>query len=164
MSTHYLLYDDKCPMCTFQMRTLTWLDWFNRLTMVPISHERAEELAPKIGRADLLEAIHCVSEEGRIYRGARALRFVGMRMVPGIPMALVLYIPGVIQLAELIYRWVSRNRHLLSRFFGCKEACAIMPAKERAQEQNLGPESQKTRPTGEPLVLGSTGPQQWDDQ
>ncbi len=27
--------------------------------------------------------------------------------------------------------WISRNRHLLSRFFGCKEACSILPARER---------------------------------
>ncbi|MDJ0836318.1 MAG: DUF393 domain-containing protein [Acidobacteriota bacterium] len=137
MSTHYLLYDDKCPMCTFQMRTLIWLDWFDILTMVPISHEKAAQLAPGIGREDLLEAIHCVSNRGKIHRGARALRFVCMRLVLGIPMALVLWIPGVIQIAELIYRWISKNRHLLSRFFGCKEACTIMPVRERKNESVL---------------------------
>jgi predicted DCC family thiol-disulfide oxidoreductase YuxK len=50
-------------------------------------------------------------------------------------MALVLWIPGVIQIAELAYRWVSKNRHLLSRFFGCGEACAILPARERENER-----------------------------
>lgn len=133
--THYLLFDDKCPMCTFQMRTLTWLDWFNALTMVPISHEKASQLAPNISREDLLEAIHCVSKNGRIYRGARALRFIGMRLVLAIPMALFLWIPGVIWVAEKVYAWVSRNRHLLSRFFGCKEACAILPARDRENEK-----------------------------
>ena len=134
-ATHYLLFDDKCPMCTFQMRTLTWLDWFNTLTMIPISHQKAGQLAPNISREDLLEAIHCISSKGRIYRGARALRFVGMRMVLGVPMALVLFVPGVIQFAELVYGYVSKNRHLLSRFFGCKEACTIMPARERENER-----------------------------
>jgi hypothetical protein len=27
--------------------------------------------------------------------------------------------------------WISRNRHLLSRLFGCKQACAILPARKR---------------------------------
>jgi predicted DCC family thiol-disulfide oxidoreductase YuxK len=44
-------------------------------------------------------------------------------------------VPGVIDVAEIFYRWISRNRHLLSRVFGCKEACAIMPARRRANEQ-----------------------------
>lgn len=135
--THYLLFDDGCPMCTFQMRALTWMDWFNKLTMIPISHNKAAELAPGIGRADLLEAIHCVSQNGKIYRGARALRFIGMRLVLGIPIALFLWAPGVIWVAEKAYAWVSRNRHLLSRFFGCKEACAILPARERKHEQKV---------------------------
>ena len=133
--THFLLYDDKCPMCTFQMRTLTWLDWFNTITMVPISHKMAHTLAPDISRENLLEAIHCVSKQGRLFRGARALRFIGMRLVLGAPLALVLWVPGVIQVAELAYQWVSRNRHLLSRFFGCKEACSILPARERENER-----------------------------
>lgn len=135
--THYLLFDDKCPMCTFQMRGLTWMDWFNKLTMVPISHPKAQELAPHIERADLLEAIHCVSKSGKIYRGARALRFIGMRLVLGVPLALFLWIPGVIWVAEKLYAWVSRNRHLLSRFFGCKEACSVLPARERENEKQL---------------------------
>lgn len=136
-ATHYLLFDDKCPMCTFQMRALTWMDWFNKLTMVPISHEKAKLLAPNVDRVDLLEAIHCVAKSGKIYRGARALRFIGMRLVLGVPVALFLWVPGVIWIAEKIYGWVSRNRHLLSRFFGCKEACSVLPVRERDNEKQL---------------------------
>jgi predicted DCC family thiol-disulfide oxidoreductase YuxK len=51
-----------------------------------------------------------------------------------VPMALVLWVPGVIWVAERVYSWVSRNRHLLSRIFGCKDACAIMPQREREGE------------------------------
>ena len=47
---------------------------------------------------------------------------------------LILWIPGVIYLAEIVYRWISRNRHLLSRVFGCKGACALMPARKRDNE------------------------------
>ena len=41
----------------------------------------------------------------------------------------------MILVAELIYQWISRNRHLLSRAFGCKDACALLPAKKRQQGQ-----------------------------
>ncbi|MEI6350417.1 MAG: DUF393 domain-containing protein, partial [Verrucomicrobiota bacterium] len=121
----------ECPLCVFQMRLLTWLDWFNSVEMLPLSDPRVAAVAPELSREQLLEAIHCVANNGKIYRGARCFRFLGMRLPLLSPLALFLWIPGVIQIAEIIYRWVSRNRHLLSRLFGCREACAILPARRK---------------------------------
>jgi len=135
MSQHVILYDGECPMCIFQMKVLSWLDWSHALALVPLSDPRAQEIAPQLTREDLLEAIHCVTPEGRIYRGARAIRFVGMRLPLLVPVALFLWIPGVIQIAEIVYQWVSRNRLLFSKMFGCKDACAILPARKREQDK-----------------------------
>ncbi len=135
MSPHIILYDGECPMCIFQMRVLSWLDWFNQLSLVPLADPRAAELAPEIEREDLQAAIHCITRSGKIHRGARCIRFAGMRLPLLVPLALVLWIPGVIQIAELIYKWVSRNRLILSRVFGCKEACAILPKRAREQDR-----------------------------
>ena len=135
MKKHIVLYDDGCPMCTFQMKVLSWLDWFHALALVPLSDPRAQEIAPQLTREDLLEAIHCVTPQRRIYRGARAIRFAGMRLPLLVPVALFLWLPGVIWLAEIIYNWVSRNRLLISRVFGCKDACAILPARKREQDK-----------------------------
>ena len=135
MNQHSLLYDGECPMCIFQMKVLSWLDWSGVLALVPLSDPRAQEIAPQLTREDLQEAIHCVTPDGRIYRGARAIRFVGMRLPLLVPVALFLWIPGVIVLAEIIYRWVSRHRQLFSRVFGCKDACAMLPARKREQDK-----------------------------
>jgi len=132
---HYVLYDSECPLCTFQMRVLTWLDWFNVISLLPISSDKAAEIAPSLTREDLMEAIHCVTPAGDIHRGARCIRFVGMRMPLLIPLALILWFPGVIWIAEKVYMWISRNRYLLSRIFGCKGACAVMPARKRGNEE-----------------------------
>jgi predicted DCC family thiol-disulfide oxidoreductase YuxK len=137
MKQNIVLYDDACPLCTFQMRTLTWLDWFNFVSLLPISHPQAAAIAPSLTREDLLEAIHCVAADGQIHRGARCIRFVGLRMPLLVPIALFLWLPGVIWVAEKFYMWVSRNRHLLSRLFGCKEACAILPQRRRQNEENV---------------------------
>ncbi|MBM3838008.1 MAG: DUF393 domain-containing protein [Verrucomicrobia bacterium] len=131
---YIVLYDDACPLCTFQMKVLTWLDWFNVVRLLPLSHPEAGQIAPQLTREDLLEAMHCVTPERRVYRGARCIRFVGLRMPLLVPLALFLWIPGVIWIAEKVYAWVSRNRHLLSRLFGCKEACAVMPARKREKD------------------------------
>ena len=135
MNRHCVLYDGECPMCIFQMKVLSWLDWSGALALIPLSDPRAQEIAPQIQREDLLEAIHCVTPEGCVYRGARAIRFLGMRLPLLVPVALLLWIPGVIFLAEIIYRWVSRNRLRFSRVFGCKDACAILPARKREQDK-----------------------------
>ena len=135
MSKHILLYDDGCPLCQFQMKVLSWLDWRNALAIMPLSDPQAKAVAPSLTREDLLEAIHCITPEGRIHRGARAIRFVGMRLPLLVPVALFLWIPGVIFFAEIVYGWVSRHRLLLSRVFGCKDACAILPARKREQDK-----------------------------
>jgi predicted DCC family thiol-disulfide oxidoreductase YuxK len=129
---HILLFDSDCPLCTFQSRLLSWMDWFHVVEMVPLKEARATEIAPDITREDLLEAIHCVTPKGDIHRGARAIRFLGMRIPLLIPVGLVLWIPGVIKIAEIVYAWVSRNRLFLSRIFGCKGACAILPEKRES--------------------------------
>ena len=134
MKQHTVLYDDECSLCTFQMKMLSWLDWRNVLTLTPLSSPRAHEIAPQLSREELQEAIHCVTPEGRVYRGARAIRFLGMRLPLLVPVALFLWLPGVIFVAEIVYRWISRNRLLLSRVFGCKGACAATPARKREQD------------------------------
>ena len=134
-ATNVVLYDGECSLCTFQMRVVTWLDWFNTVSLVPIADPRAQAIAPRLTPSELREAIHCVAKDGKVSRGARCLRFIGIRMPLAVPFALLLWVPGVIYIAEIFYRWISRHRYILSRVFGCKEACAIMPARQRASER-----------------------------
>jgi predicted DCC family thiol-disulfide oxidoreductase YuxK len=135
MKQTIVLYDGECPLCVFQMRLLTWLDWFNALSLVPLTDPRAQQVAPELTREQLLAAMHCVTRDGRIHRGARCIRFVGMRLPLVVPVALLLWLPGVIWVAEKVYNLIARNRLVLSRMFGCKEACAILPARKREQDQ-----------------------------
>lgn len=135
MKQHLVLYDDQCPLCIFQMKLLTWLDWLGKLALVPLTDPRAVAIAPQLSREALLEAMHCVAKNGRVYRGARCIRFVGMRLPLMVPVALFLWVPGVIWIAERVYAWISRHRLRISRLFGCKDACAILPARKRDQDK-----------------------------
>jgi predicted DCC family thiol-disulfide oxidoreductase YuxK len=129
-----LLYDQDCSLCTFQMRVLTWLDWRNALRLLPLNDPEVGRIAPQLTPEQLREAIHCVTPAGCVHRGARAVRFVGARLPLLWPLALFLWLPGVILVAEWIYQRVSRNRHLLSRLFGCGDACAVMPRRIRPED------------------------------
>jgi predicted DCC family thiol-disulfide oxidoreductase YuxK len=132
---HLVLYDGDCPLCVFQMRMLTWLDWLNRLALVPISDPQARAAAPSVSSEALHEAIHVVTTHGRIHRGARGIRFVGLRLPLLVPLALFLWVPGVIWVAEKVYMLISRNRQVLGKIFGCGEACAVMPKRDREQDK-----------------------------
>ena len=116
------------------MRVLTWLDWFNVAQLVPASDPECLKMAPGLTNGMLMEAIHCVKTDGSVLRGARALRFLGLRMPLLVPFSLFMWFPGVIWIAEKAYALISRNRYILSRFFGCKNACTIMPQREREGE------------------------------
>ena len=135
MKQHLVLYDDECPLCTFQMKVLTWLDWLNVAALVPLSSDQARQVAPQLDRETLRAAMHVVTAEGAIHRGARCIRFLSLRMPLLFPLALILWIPGVIWLAEHVYQLIAKNRYVLSRVFGCKDACAIMPARRREQDK-----------------------------
>ena len=134
---HAVLFDSDCPFCVFQSKMMTWLDWLGRLRLLPIKDPEAAQLAPDVRREDLLEAMHCVTPEGKVFRGARAIRFISFRLPLAIPLGLLLWIPGVIFLAEKVYMVISRNRLVLSRVFGCKEACAILPARKEGREDQI---------------------------
>jgi len=133
-SKHIVLYDSNCPLCTFQMRMVTWLDWLNKVRLLPIDQPEAVGIAPELTREDLRSAIHCVTPDDTVYRGARVFRFLGFRLPVLLPLGLFLWIPGVIWVAEKCYIWVSRNRHLLSKTFGCEGAVAILPERKRDGE------------------------------
>ena len=144
-----VLYDDRCPMCTFQSRLLSRLDWFGRITLLPLSDPTAHERAGQISDEQLREAIHCFDPTGRVFRGARALRHIGMRLPVMVPLALLLWVPGVILIAERVYRFVSRNRHMLSRWFGCAAACRVLPERKPDQHapSNTEPQRERSLPT-----------------
>jgi predicted DCC family thiol-disulfide oxidoreductase YuxK len=129
MNAHAVLYDGGCSFCTFQMKMLRWLDWRDRFAPIPSNDSRVAALAPSLTEDQMSEAIHCVTPGGHIHRGARAIRFIAMRLPVAVPLALILWLPGVILVAERVYALISRNRQWISRVFGCAGACSIVPSR-----------------------------------
>ena len=62
-------------------------------------------------------------------------RKLPLRMPLLIPLGLLLWVPGVIYIAEVVYAYVAKNRLILSRVFGCKDACAVMPSRRREHDK-----------------------------
>jgi len=121
-----VLYDEHCPFCVAQMRLLKRLDWWHAFAAVPMSDPTVAELIPGVSRGELLEAMRYVTRDGRVYEGARGFRHLALRVPLLIPLALLLWVPGLIHVAEWVYRRIARNRYVLSRILKCDGAtCGI---------------------------------------
>lgn len=108
-AVHRIFYDDECAFCARQMRRVRALDWLGRFRLVP--RTSAEARAAGLSPDALAAAIHCVTAEGRVLRGAACLRFVGLRLPLLAPLAALLWLPGVLELAERAYAGFSRRRY-----------------------------------------------------
>jgi len=119
-----LLYDGDCPLCRSQMVLLERLDWFSRVRCMPLDHPERANLT-ETPKAELMAAIHAIDPRGRIHKGVWGLRRIGLRIPLLAPMCLLLWLPGAIWIADRLYRQVAQNRYLLSRWFGCRDACEL---------------------------------------
>ncbi|MGL4460842.1 MAG: thiol-disulfide oxidoreductase DCC family protein [Planctomycetia bacterium] len=142
-----IIYDDHCPMCTTQMGLLSRIDGGRRLEFVPLSSPEALVAAPGIEPAELQAAMHVAAPNGRLYKGARGVRYISGRLWILWPLAVVLWIPGVITIAEWVYRRIAANRLVLSKVFGCTTACKVVFPKKTAVA---------TAPTESPARVGES--------
>lgn len=108
-----LILDGTCGFC--QQSAM----WLQRRLRQPISFRASqtlndEELAAwSITRRDVDTAVYVI-ENGRVYRGAAAVGVALSRCRKPWPLlGRVIAIPGVHLMAELVYRFVAKNRHRL---------------------------------------------------
>lgn len=107
-----VLYDGDCPLCRRSVGVLKRLDWLGALAYH--SARDADRLPPSWVPLDpdrLLEEMHVLTpNRTNAYAGFRAFRWMAWRLPVTIPLAPLLYLPGVPWLGNRVYRWVARNR------------------------------------------------------
>ena len=120
-----LYYDGECGFCTLSVRALALADFFCAVTWTPYQElpEPPWGLTwEELDAAAYLEAGKASPMEGdaggtgrRLYRGFYAFRMLSLRLPLLMPLALLLWLPGVNRLGERTYRWVATNRYRISR-------------------------------------------------
>jgi predicted DCC family thiol-disulfide oxidoreductase YuxK len=107
-----VLYDDECGFCRRSVAHLRRLDWRHKLHFQ--SARDGEHLtagAAPLDQQRLLEEMHVVTpDRTRAHAGFEALRWIAWRLPLTMPLAPLLYVPGVRWLGDKVYRWVARNR------------------------------------------------------
>ena len=101
------------------------LDWFNKVEFIPLKKFSESLSGVHIEENELNQAIHCVTPKKTIFKGPEAIRFLAMRMPLLVPMSLIMWLPGMMFIAQKIYNLISKNRYVLSKFIGCKDSCAV---------------------------------------
>lgn len=109
-------YDGGCGFCRAAMRLLAAVDFFHRLTWIPFQELEAPPRGlswADLDRAAYLETGPPAAGKGgtgRRYAGFYAFRMLTLRLAPLMPLAPLLWLPGVNRLGEAAYRRVARNR------------------------------------------------------
>jgi predicted DCC family thiol-disulfide oxidoreductase YuxK len=108
-----VLYDGNCQICTRgaeQMRSLAG----DKVDLRNFQDSENLEGLPEIPYADLMDKMHVVAPDGRIFKGAAAIaRVAALTPIVG-KLALLYYVPGVRQLADFGYTQIAKRRYRLN--------------------------------------------------
>lgn len=110
-----VLYDGMCPLCQRAVRILKRLDWFKRLHFQDCRDtDNWPPSAVPLTLKALLEEMHLVTpDRKRAPAGYRAFRWMAWRIPLLMPLAPLMYFPGVPWVGNKVYLWIAKNRYNL---------------------------------------------------
>jgi predicted DCC family thiol-disulfide oxidoreductase YuxK len=114
--SYTLVYDGHCRVCSRFVVALGIWDRDGRIKAVASQDPGVRERFPQIAPRAFDDAIQLIDATGAVWSGAAALERVMREMPRGRWIAWALALPG----AEMVYRWVARNRYRM----GCSDHCA----------------------------------------
>ena len=108
-----LYYDGNCGFCIRAVCWLSGIDLFGQITWTPF--QGLKEPPYDLCWDDLDRSAYLDTGQGRLYEGYYAFRKLALRLIPLLPLAPILWLPGMGFAGGAVYRWVARNRYRLSR-------------------------------------------------
>lgn len=79
----FVLYDSECTMCTRFKQVLEKLDRENEINFYSARESEVYEHFEELNEEDCLDTIHCMDENGKIYKGSETIIYLS-KIVPGI--------------------------------------------------------------------------------
>ena len=110
-----VLYDGMCPLCQRGVRVLKRLDWLGKLHFQDCRDtDHWPPSAVPLSLKDLLTEMRLVTpDRQRAPAGYRAFRWMAWRIPLLMPLAPLMYFPGVPWVGNKVYLWVAKNRYNL---------------------------------------------------
>ena len=110
-----VIYDADCRFCESSRQWISRWDRKQLFRFIHFEDAEAHRLQPDLIDVGCLEAFRLIDEGGRAWEGERAAIEIVRRLPCGRPIAWLLSLPGVYQLAGKSYQWIAANRY---RLFG----------------------------------------------
>ena len=113
------LFDGYCVICQSTRKTIKGLDWLNRVEFLDLHNaEEVQSRYPDLDYDDLMGEIHVVDDEGKVHGGYFGTRRMLKEVPLGLPLWLLLQIPGMDWIGTRIYRFIARNRYQINKMLG----------------------------------------------
>jgi len=95
------------------------LDWLKRIEFIDL-HDRAlwRDRYPEFALERLLADIHVIDERGTIYAGFAGTRRMLREAPLGLPLWLLLTLPGAEAIGRRVYRFIARRRYRINALLG----------------------------------------------
>ena len=113
------LYDGNCVICQTACAALRALDWRQRIEFLDV-HDSASwrHRYPHLRFEALMGQLHVLDQDGTLYSGFRAGRRLLKAAPLGLPLWLLLQLPGMDWLGRRVYRCIARRRYRVNKLFG----------------------------------------------
>ncbi|MET3697183.1 thiol-disulfide oxidoreductase DCC family protein [Bacillus oleivorans] len=122
------LYDAQCALCQRTKKTVTKLDWLNKIKWVSLQEYEKIDHSLTFRAIDLRRELHLLIEtekDIKILKGFRSIRYMFLLLPSTFVLGLLLYIPGVSRIGDPIYKWVAKRRHQLLKGQCDSDSCTI---------------------------------------
>lgn len=129
-----VLFDGDCGVCSWSADLVKRLGRPDLFEVVPYFEYTEPELARfGLDYQQCVEYLCVVGPDQRVYKGAAAVNFVGLRLFPfSIAFALLYVFPFVLPLEALVYDAIAKNRTSISGLFGLN-ACKVRALDDESQ-------------------------------
>jgi predicted DCC family thiol-disulfide oxidoreductase YuxK len=107
-----ILYDGSCELCRASLDGIRQFDNSGKMEPLDLHVDEVRAQFPELKLESLLEELHAVDENGRVYRGARAINEI-LRRQRGLKgyLAYLWYIPGYAWVADRQYKRIAASRY-----------------------------------------------------
>jgi predicted DCC family thiol-disulfide oxidoreductase YuxK len=113
------VFDGQCVICRATERVVRVLDWRRKVRFLDLhDHERVAAVYPWLDQDEAMGQIHVVDGLGRVYAGFQGTRRMLRELPLGLPVWLLLKLPGMGAVGERVYRFIARRRYAVNRWFG----------------------------------------------
>lgn len=104
-------WDSDCRMCNSLKRLGVALDWFHKVSFLPLNSDPAEIDLGHLEYDEKMASSHLVTPEGRVLsRGEGILGLASLLPLTAPGVFLFRLLPGHHRLADVAYGWVSSHR------------------------------------------------------